>query len=818
MKYIIKLFLFLVIPFSTLAQFPTIDNVSYFLSGTQAWARGFDPGEDFDGNLVIPSTVEYNGVTYSVTQIMGQAFKDKTSITSLTLGENITEISSNAFYNCTNIECELILPPNLVTIDMNAFAFCSKLYGTCVLPNSVKTLGSNAFQGCSSLSGVVLSESLTELPTGVFSQCYSLEGEIKIPENVTVIGGSAFNECSRLSYLILHDGITSIGSYAFNNCAGWQGKLFIPSQLTVISESTFSGCSKLTDFYIPQSVTSIGNSAFKDCAGFEDQIFIPDNVTSIGTYAFRGCTGFSSIYLGKGIKTLNTGTFYGCTGLIGSVTLPSTLTAIPQYLFYRCSGIEQVIFSEGVKTIAKNAFDGCTSLTGNIELPSITTIADYAFNGCSNITSLTLGENVAAIGAYSFSGCASLQNIVSNAAVAPSCQSTSFYNVPKTIPLYVPEGCLDNYSGALAWKDFINIGDNMIDVTSIEILMDDTPLSGTITVDQNKPFILTAKVSPENATFQNVTWSTPNSALINLQRQDDGSVWVNPFKLGEYEITATSIDGKSSNTIVFNVIYTNLDGVKITNEQVELHAPQTLQLNIEFTPSNATNQKVTWQSSNPEIATVDSNGLVTAIKAGSSIITVIPDDENSTVDQYTVTVIPYTVSYYVEGELVETQEYEYEDVIEPLEAPEKEGYTFSEWEGLPTTMPQQNIEVEAVYTINSYTITYYIDNEFYTTQKYEYGEIITPPEVILEDSNKKFEGWITAIPVTMPAQNIAIYGSTTEVSSVSTIKNNNIKWNIYSTSGLLLMVDVNYIEALNKLNSGIYIFTNSKETHKITIR
>ena len=107
----------------------------------------------------------------------------------------------------------------------------------------------------------------------------------------------------------------------------------------------------------------------------------------------------------------------------------------------------------------------------------------------------------------------------------------------------------------------------------------------------------------------------------------------------------------------------------------------------------------------------------------------------------------YTLTYMVDGEEYKSFIVKYRESITPLEAPEKEGYTFSGWDGLPRSMPAKDVVVKGSFTINSYTITYVLDGEIYTTETLEYGAKVIPPVISgLED----YTIW-EDVPETMPA-------------------------------------------------------------------
>ncbi len=118
------------------------------------------------------------------------------------------------------------------------------------------------------------------------------------------------------------------------------------------------------------------------------------------------------------------------------------------------------------------------------------------------------------------------------------------------------------------------------------------------------------------------------------------------------------------------------------------------------------------------------------------------------------TVNTYTVTFTIDGEVVETLSVEYGAAIEAPEAPEKEGYTFSGWQNLPETMPAHDVEVSAVYTLNSYQLVFLVDGEVVETLSVEYGAAIEAPEAP-EKEGYTFSGWQN-LPETMPAHDVEV--------------------------------------------------------------
>lgn len=121
----------------------------------------------------------------------------------------------------------------------------------------------------------------------------------------------------------------------------------------------------------------------------------------------------------------------------------------------------------------------------------------------------------------------------------------------------------------------------------------------------------------------------------------------------------------------------------------------------------------------------------------------------------TGTMIPnlYQLVYLVDGLEYKTVDVPFGSVITPEPEPEKEGYTFSGWIGLPETMPARLVIVTGTFSINSYTLTYMIDEEIYKQVVYEYGAAITP-EPAPQGDYISFE-WV-GVPETMPAHDVTV--------------------------------------------------------------
>lgn len=120
----------------------------------------------------------------------------------------------------------------------------------------------------------------------------------------------------------------------------------------------------------------------------------------------------------------------------------------------------------------------------------------------------------------------------------------------------------------------------------------------------------------------------------------------------------------------------------------------------------------------------------------------------------------YTITYMVDGNVFKTEKLKAGQTIN-AETPTREGYTFSGWSGLPSTMPAQNITVTGSFTPVNYNITYMLDGTVYKVESVPFGTTITPLSVSKEGYT--FSGW-NGLPATMPSRDITVTGTFTVAS------------------------------------------------------
>ena len=216
-------------------------------------------------------------------------------------------------------------------IDYQAFRNCTSLTSVS-LPDSITSIGWSAFSGCTSLTSIHIPDGVTSIGKSAFENCTSLTS-INIPDNVTSIAAYTFSGCTSLISISIPDGVISIGYWAFYGCTSLTS-ISIPDSVTSIGYEAFSGCTSLTSISIPNSVTSIGDHAFYKCTSLTS-IRIPDSVTSIGNSAFSGCTSLTSISIPNSVTSIDYDAFYNCTSL-KHIYLPNSVKEIQDSAFGGC--------------------------------------------------------------------------------------------------------------------------------------------------------------------------------------------------------------------------------------------------------------------------------------------------------------------------------------------------------------------------------------------------------------------------------------------------------------------------------------------------
>ena len=295
------------------------------------------------------------------------------------------------------------------------------------------------------------------------------------------------------------------------------------------------------------------------------------------------------------------------------------------------------------------------------------------------------------------------------------------------------------------------------EIKATSISLDKTTLSLS-SVGQTSQ--LTATVLPTNATNKSVTWTSSNTSVATVDA--NGLVTAKANGTATITATTTDGSNKSATCSVTVSAPILVTGVSLSQTSLTFsafNATQTLTATV--TPSNAANKTLTWTSSNTSVATVSSNGVVTSKGYGTATITAKTTDGSNKSATCSVTVVipKYTLKFVADGTVVSEKSVDYGSAITAPNAPAKTGYTFVSWGNVAATMPANDVTYTAQYSINQYTITFKVDGEVYKTLTQNYGTAITKPQAPTKEGYT-FSGWQN-VASTVPAQNLTYEASFT---------------------------------------------------------
>lgn len=403
---------------------------------------GYGSAED----IVLPSYKSYAVSAY--------LFFGDSTVRSVVIPENVTEIREGAFSGCSKLRLVYNYGSLNITAgdyshggvasnafyvansgdeagyaDINGvwFVYCNR--GWTAVWNGTATnivldafdyngkrvdtfkVAARAFADDNAITEVEIGSAVKELGESAFIGCSSLK-TLVISGGIKEIPSYAFAHCTSLQAAELYSGITLIGESAFLNAyslvsAALPGALaelgayafastgltsvVIPSYCKTVGERAFSGCGSLTDVTLSAGITGIGGYAFADCRIKE--LSVPASVKSIGAGAFSNNTALERAVINAEITELGDYIFNNAASLTTAV-LPDTARRIGEYAFEYCYKLKSVNLPASLKEISNSAFSFCNALSEIVLPASLTRIGGNAFNSC---TSLLIVRNLSSL-------------------------------------------------------------------------------------------------------------------------------------------------------------------------------------------------------------------------------------------------------------------------------------------------------------------------------------------------------------------------------------------------------------------------------------
>lgn len=651
-----------------------VDNLCYNITGdVNVEVTHGETSGSYEGEITIPETVMYEGKTYTVTAIGDNAFSECNSLTKVNIPETVTRIESEAFNICGSL-ASINIPDGVTYIGHGAFGRCNSLTSI-KLPNSLKGIEDWTFFACETLSSVLIPESAEYIGYGAFEGCPSLVSII-IPKSVNSID-NAFGRCNSLSEIHVDEDNPSYSSYGgvlldksgktlICVPAGSQGHFNIPETVIEIGSFAFFGCNQIKSVNIPESVTFIGNRAFQECGIIS--LEIPNSVTHIND-AFFSCEDLTSITLPDKLAEIYGWTFFGC-GLLTSIIIPESVTSIGKDVgisgmgltFYDCGSLKRFISLNPQPP----------QLYGSLWFFHLDETSRYQH---------TLYVPDEAVEAYKSSDWAQYFGVIRSLSEQP-CPFFELNGAQEDTPIKI----LPNESKSLSVKFevenpvlgfqtdislpegfYIAEKDGKLDIEFVSESAKSTYILSAARLDEQNYRILA--FSPNNTVFD----EGDNEFTINLtatSNQYGGEIL--------FHNTEISLDGnRSIEALDFTVEmaeFVRVSELTLSDTEIAINKNNTYQLNATITPEDAWIKGLNWFSSDPEVATVDENGLVTAVSKGNAEIFVAATDgsETSASSYITVTNYPLTLDIGEDITIVEHETLQLNPVFAPEDADEIE--------------------------------------------------------------------------------------------------------------------------------------------------
>ena len=474
----------------------------------------------------------------------------------------------NAGTNTLSITGTGAMPNYASTDDQPWKAFQSGIK-TVIIGDNVTTIGEHAFAACKALQNVTLGSRVQIIEVSAFGTCWALQS-ITLPASVTTIGKHAFLNCRVLQSVSFSDGLTTIGKLAFGSCHVLQS-ITLPASVTTIGEYAFSFCKAL------QQVT----------VAWDTPLAVPDN-------AFNGInTANVPLKVPKGKEAAYQAAPVWKSFKINSPPVPGNGGKLT------------------VTDVTSNGFTVSWEKATDSETPQENLIYKVYCKGGGGLLLFKPTDLKATLtdkASYTITGLGGGITIIN-----PALDKGYDVNVE-----------VIDEAGSSAWynEENVKLAPATVAVTGVTV----APAALTLEVGQTGA--LTATVAPATATNKAVTWTSSAPAIATV----DASGTVKGIATGTATITVKTADGGKTATCAVTVKAAAAPAVKVTGITLNYSSItvngdlERVQLIATVAPATATDQSLTWTSSDASVASVDGAGLVTIRKKGKATVTAKAND------------------------------------------------------------------------------------------------------------------------------------------------------------------------------------------------
>lgn len=577
--------------------------------------------------------------------------------------------------------------------------------------------------------------------------------------------------------------------YSPYNWSGYTGHVIIPETVeyngiiytvTKISNGCFR-CANLTELTIPPTVHTIGSEAFANSPleringlhtgmTFENGAFadckiryisLPNDMTKIPNNLFRGTT-LSKIVIPKGVRSIGSRAFYS-TGLT-EIEIPDSVTSIGTEAFSFCQQLRFAYIPESVRSLSEGAFDRCTRLEGIVVRGAIGSVEKNVLPNNDSIRIIVLPSSVKTIDSYG-------QSPKMRTAVMPdSVETINFLldHCHSVEEVYFPPTLRVLHAGALGCT-WINTIWNYADIPTV--------------------------IDCSNEMYR---WGLFDCGTYNCWHQkcgDDCAALRNYYKDVVLNVRDVATHISFSDAQYFESVgdfwnynmWSGFDSIAIGKPTYQLKYEVD---GVEFCEQNIPADMLLERMPSPYKDFMRFEGW-------SSVPARMP--ENDVLVTGSFSPIIYNVTF-IDGDEI------WEETTDVVDADtkftrEKEGHTFNGW-NIAFDNEEDHLTLTAAYTVNTYTVNYYIGDILYASIEYKYGQKIDPVDPVGEAAIGFLE-WIDC-PETMPAHDLNIYAKT-ESSIDAILADYDGKVEVYTVDGKHVASFDNSRLMKESLPSGLYV-------------
>ena len=437
-----------------------------------------------------------------------------------------------------------------------------------------------------------------------------------IGDNVITIGEHAFAACNALQNVTLGSRVQTIEVSAFGTCQALQSISF-PASVTTIGKHAFLNCRVLQNVSFSDGLTTIGEGAFSDCVVLQS-ITLPASVTTIGEYAFAFCKALQQVTVAWDTPlAVPDKTFWGVNTANVPLKVPkgkeAEYQATPVWKSFKINS-PPVPGNGGkltVTDVTSNGFTVSWEKATDSETPQEKLIYKVYCKGGGGLLLFKPTDLKATLtdkASYTITGLGGGITIIN-----PALDKGYDVNVE-----------VEDEDGSSAWynEENVKLASATVAVTGV------TVAPATLTLEVGQTGALTATVAPATATNKAVTWTSNAPAIATV----DASGTVKGIATGTATITGKTADGGKTATCAVTVKAAAAPAVKVTGITLNYSSItvngdlERVQLIATVAPATATDQSLTWTSSDASVASVDGAALVTIRKKGKATVTAKAND------------------------------------------------------------------------------------------------------------------------------------------------------------------------------------------------